>query len=62
MECLLNLPINNETGNRKYSPNKLCSITVRAIWGDSGVWGIVKWVKGYEKYYHTGVLLWGREQ
>lgn len=31
MECLLNLPINTETGNQKSSSNKLCSITVRAI-------------------------------
>lgn len=31
MECLLNLPINTETGNQKYSLNTLCSITFRAI-------------------------------
>lgn len=42
MECLLNFPINTETGNQKYSLNTLCSITLRAIF-----WGVGKWVRGW---------------
>lgn len=52
------LPNNIETGNQKYSPNKLCSITVRAILGRVGGLGVVTWVKVVKIYYYTGVL-WG---
>jgi hypothetical protein len=30
MECLVNLSINTETGNSKYSPNALCSTTFKS--------------------------------